>query len=120
MTTKEIKVPAGADISLPEFGSRIARFRVHAGLTQAQLADQVGVGKRTVERLESGGSIQSASLLRILGVLGLQEGLLALFPDDKPRPMDLLKLKGKERQRASTKKRAAQKPDAEWTWGDGS
>lgn len=98
----------------------MGRCRVQTGLTQARLADQAGVGKRTVERLESGGSIQTAGLLRIFRVLGLQDGFLALIPKQGTRPMDLLKLKGKERQRASSKKESTQKPSPGWTWGDDS
>lgn len=105
---------------LSEIGARLARLRIDQGLTQAQLADQSGVGKRTIERLESGGSIQSASLLRIFRVLGLRQDLLALFPEKGLRPMDLLKLKGKERRRASAHKTSPKSGPEEWKWGDDS
>lgn len=102
---------------LQEVGQRLARRRVERALTQAALAEEAGVAKRTVERVEAGLSIQSANLIRIFRVLGLIEGLAALIPETGPRPLDLLKLKGKQRQRASTPKKP--KPsDTTWTWGE--
>jgi transcriptional regulator with XRE-family HTH domain len=120
MTTANIESLETDAAILSESGARLARLRIDRGLTQAQLADQSGVGKRTVERLESGSSIQTASLLRIVRGLGLQQDFLALFPEKGPRPMDLLKLKGKERRRASTKRTSPKSGPEEWKWGDDS
>ena len=39
---------------LQELGARIANTRLERNLTQADLAKEAGVSKRTVERLESG------------------------------------------------------------------
>ena len=105
------------DVILAEIGARIAHHRLNMQLTQAALAEQAGVGKRTVERIEAGGSAQVSSLLRIFRVLELLSGLDAAIPAAQPGPMDLLKRKGKVRRRASGKKDAGQ-PDGAWTWGD--
>jgi len=102
---------------LQELGQRLSRRRVDLNLTQAQLAEQAGVAKRTVERIEAGESTQLSTLIRIFRVLGLLEALDAMIPETGPRPLDLLKLKGKERQRASSKKRSEPRDDG-WTWGD--
>jgi len=104
---------------LQEIGRRMARRRVELELTQAALAEQAGVAKRTVERIEAGLSTQTANLIRIFRVLGLIEGLAALIPETGPRPLDLLKLKlkGKQRQRASAKKTAKSNGEP-WTWGE--
>jgi putative transcriptional regulator len=50
--------------------------------------------------------------------LGLLDRLDALLPKPEPSPMDLLKLKGRKRQRASGKKAGGKRKD-EWTWEDG-
>lgn len=102
---------------LAEIGQRIARRRLALQYTQATLAEQAGVGKRTVERIEAGGSAQTSTLIRILRVLDLLSSLDHFIPETGPRPMDLLKHKGKTRQRASTRppSKASDKP---WTWGD--
>jgi len=102
---------------LKEIGRRLTHRRVELEITQAELAAEAGVSKRTVERLEAGESTQSLTLIRILRILKLLDSLDAAIPEIVPRPMDLLKLKGKERQRASSKKRREQ-AGADWSWGD--
>lgn len=102
---------------LAELGERLARRRLELQLTQAAVAEQAGVAKRTLERIESGASAQMSSLIRILRVLDGLPGLDSLLPETGPRPMDLLKRKGKVRQRASRGRSPspAQKP---WSWDD--
>ena len=102
---------------LQEIGRRLALRRVQLELTQAALAEQAGIAKRTVERIEAGHSTQTANLIRIFRVLGLIAGLAVLIPEEGPRPLDLLKLKGKQRQRASTRKSGQSNGDP-WTWGE--
>lgn len=104
---------------LTELGERISRARIERQFTQAVMAEQAGVSKRTVERIEAGASTQLSSVLRVLRVLGLLEGLNQLVPEPGPRPMDMLKLKGKTRQRASSPNPSiVSEPRAPWTWGD--
>lgn len=101
---------------LVELGQRLARRRIDLGLTQAQAAEEAGVGKRTVERVESGNDTQVATLIRLLRVLHLTDELNRLVPEPGPRPMDLLRLKGKERKRASS--RRSNPAEDDWQWGD--
>jgi len=44
-------------------------------------------------------------------------GLDRMLPEARPGPMDLLKRKGKVRQRASGR-RASSEPKKPWSWGD--
>lgn len=109
------------DAVLEALGRRLARRRIDLQLTQAHLAEQAGVSKRTVERIEAGAPAQSVSLVRILRVLGLLKGLDQLIPETGPSPMELLKRKGKERRRASSRevsKGASHRSAETWTWGD--
>jgi transcriptional regulator with XRE-family HTH domain len=105
------------DAILGELGRRLAQWRLARGLTQANLARQAGVSKRTVERMEAGAAVQILSLVRVLRVLDLLPGLDRLVPETGPRPMDLLKLRGKIRQRASSGAQENRIP-AGWSWGD--
>jgi transcriptional regulator with XRE-family HTH domain len=107
------------DAVLEELGRRLERRRLDLQLTQAKLAEEAGVSKRTVERIEAGAAAQTLSLIRILRVLDILQGLDQLIPETGPRPMDLLKLKGKERKRASSSS-AANQSDEVWSWGDDS
>ena len=105
------------DSVLSELGRRLAQARINSEWTQAMLAQEAGVSKRTVERLEAGGSIQSVNLIRVLRALNLLENLEAVAPDTGPRPMDLLKL-GKPRQRVSLRNKTVHETTTPWTWGD--
>ena len=99
-----------------ELGGRLARRRLDLGITQAAAAERAGIGKRTLERIEAGADTQLSTAIRLLQVLELVDGLDALIPEPGPRPMDLLKLQGKQRQRASAK--PGTKPNTKWHWGD--
>ena len=102
---------------LSELGRRLARQRLDLQLTQAEAAAQAGVSKRTLERVEAGGSAQLSSLVRILRVLDALPHLENLLPEPGPSPMELLRRRGKTRKRASTRGRVAKKHQP-WTWDD--
>jgi transcriptional regulator with XRE-family HTH domain len=107
----------GDDAVLEELGRRLGQRRIALRLTQAELAREAGVSKRTVERIEAGAATQSLNLIRTLRVLGLLPGLGRLIPETGPSPMDLLKLKGKARKRAASRRSAHPSGDG-WSWGD--
>ena len=79
---------------LKELGDRLARRRLRENLTQAKLAHEAGISKRTLIRLESGESSQLANLIRVL------------------------RAKPKERRRASPASKRRTPPRSDWTWGD--
>lgn len=109
------------DLLLKEIGRRLARRRLDFQLTQADLAEQAGVSKRTIERIEAGYAAQTLSLVRIMRVLDLLQGLDQFLPHPGPSPMDLLKLKGKQRRRVRKRdsdRGAPAKSDAAWSWGE--
>ena len=106
---------------LIEIGQRIARRRIALEITQADMAEQAGVGKRTLERIESGASAQMSSLIRVFRVLDLLPALDRVMPEAQPGPMDILKRKGKLRQRVSKRGQSHQVPEEgaqPWTWDD--
>jgi len=100
---------------LAELGERLTWARLSRDLTQAQLARDAGVSKRTVERMEAGHSGQLTSFIRILRTLDLLDRLASLLPPPEPGPMDLLRRAGKRPQRATGKGTATGEP---WTWGE--
>ena len=102
---------------LVELGGRLARLRLDRNLTQAELATQAGISKRTLERLEAGAvAPQLSGLIRVCRVLGLVDRFDLLVPEPVPSPVAQLKMAGRKRQRASTPK-----PDGssakKWQWG---
>ena len=53
------------------FGSRLKEARTEAGLTQAELADLVGVSRKTINTVENGVFVPSTLLaLKLAAVLG--------------------------------------------------
>jgi transcriptional regulator with XRE-family HTH domain len=105
---------------LEELGARLASTRLSRNLTQASLAEQAGVSKRTVERLESGEvATQLSGFLRVCRGLGLVDHFESLIPEAVASPMEQLKRQGAKRQRASGRKAAANAPK-QWTWGEAS
>lgn len=105
---------------LAELGSRLRRARLERNLTQELLAEEAGVSTPTVNRIESGEPAQFTSVVRILRQLGLLEALDRLVPEPLPSPIDRLKRRGRERQRARPKgSREADGEGGPWRWGDG-
>lgn len=104
---------------LQRLGQRLAQWRLAQNLTQAQLAEQAGLGLRTVQRMELGAAAtQLSGFLRVCRVLGLVERLELLIPEAVASPMAQLKQAGRKRRRASGKKPVSSLPGP-WTWGEG-
>ena len=117
MTIMKISKLLSDDIILSEIGARITHRRLNLEFTQAELARQAGVSKRTVERIEAGSTAQMSNIIRIFRVLDLLPGLDQVIPESGPSPMDYVKRKGKVRKRATSKRDKADTPDP-WTWDD--
>jgi len=108
---------------LRELAARLERRRIDANLTQAELAEQAGVSKRTVERIEAGLSTDFTLLIRTLRALQLFDQLDGLVPDLPLSPIALLKQKGRERKRVGSprqgdKRRAGTARSKAWKWGE--
>ena len=101
---------------LEEIGARLQQRRLQAQFTQADLAHEAGVSKSTVERLESGQSVDFALLLRVLRKLNLIEALEGVVPETAVSPMALLKNKGRERKRMSHPRAERKEQNEPWSW----
>jgi len=85
-----------------ELGRRLRQTRLGQNLTQRQLAGEAGVSVPTIRNLEDGKPTQLVTMIRVLRTLGMLEGLDRLVPEPVPSPIDQLKRRGRERQRASS------------------
>lgn len=103
--------------ALAELGERAQQYRVGMNLTQAELATRAGISRRTLERLESGSSVQSETLLRVMRALGLFENLDQFIPEADVRPIRLAASKTELRRRSS-KPRSDPGKTGSWQWGD--
>jgi transcriptional regulator with XRE-family HTH domain len=106
------------DALLKLIGQRLASLRLTRNLTQQQLAEQAGLGLRTVQRLELGATAtQLSGFMRVCRVLGLLDRFETLIPEPAASPMAQLKSQGRRRQRA-TGRPAASGKKKKWTWGE--
>lgn len=105
--------------ALAALGERIARYRLRQNWTQAELAKEAGVSRRTLIRLEGGESTQLTNLIRVLRALGLLANIDDLVPPPTPSPLELLRSKKKQRKRASGRSEPDRDEGKEpWTWSD--
>lgn len=105
------------EAALRELGGRLARLRLDSNLTQQQLADEAGISRHSLLRLEDGRSVALRTLVRALRALELLDGLEALVPEALPSPLEQLERERGQRQRASGT-RAGDDPEARpWQWG---
>lgn len=91
--------------ALVQLGARVRRERLNRNLTQAELATRAGVGARTARSLEAGSSTTVETLIRILRALDKLDALDAFLPEPGLSPLQLAKLKGRERKRAGGHRR---------------
>ncbi len=75
MTVMDLLENMSDDAVLAVIGERMARRRLTRQMTQAELAEEAGVSKRTIDRIEAGASAQTVNLIRVLRVLDLLRGL---------------------------------------------
>lgn len=107
-----------------EIGRRVAAHRVAMRLNQNEFAERAGVGRSTVQRIESGESIQLLSLVKILRALGRVEGLDALLPPSLRTPLIDLERERAKGRRQRVRRRAGEdavgqgRAEPTWSWGD--
>ena len=99
-----------------QLGGRLKQARLNADLTQAELASRTGLNRRTILNAEKG-KVQLINLVAILMNLEMIEQINVFLPVQEISPLQLAKLKGKKRQRASrTKKRNFQTREDQSLW----
>ena len=108
------------DAVMTELGRRLARARLARNMSQKHLAEEAGIGERTVARVEAGASPTLSNVIRILRALDLLDDLDRLVPEPVVNPLAEIERRGRRRRRA-TPSRADKPRSAEggWMWGDG-
>jgi len=112
MDLKNMSPAAIAD----ELGHRLKQARLNADLTQTEVASRSGLNRRTILNAEKG-KVQLENLAAILVAMDMVEQLNMFLPVQEISPIQLEKLKGQKRQRASrSKNRGAQIKEDKPSW----
>jgi transcriptional regulator with XRE-family HTH domain len=99
---------------LREIGRRLKRKRLDKNLSQKKLADMAGINRTTVRDIEKGSPSGLLTLIGILRVLEALDELNSFLPDPGLSPLQLAKMKGKERRRASRQMEENKKGESDW------
>lgn len=91
--------------AIKEMGRRLQIQRLNLNVTQAELAAKMGISRRSLQNLESGRSGALVVLIRALRAIGKLDSLDAFLPESGLSPLQLARLKGRERQRAGRPRR---------------
>ena len=90
---------------LGELGRRVQALRLNVNMAQTDVARKAGISRRALQNLEGGQGCTLALLIRVLRALEKLDALNALLPEPGASPLQLAKLKGRERQRAGGHRR---------------
>ncbi len=102
------------DQVLLEITQRVKQQRLNLNITQEELSKRAGVHVQTIKNFESGKPSTLMTFIQILRAFGDLNVLSALLPDPGISPIELLKLKGKERERASRSSSKNQNKEPLW------
>ncbi len=97
-----------------ELGQRLKALRLGKNITQAELAEASTVSLNSIKALESGRG-KLATIIAVLRELGALDQLDSFIPDTTISPLQLAKMQGKRRERASGERLKA-KPGDEVDW----
>ena len=87
---------------LGELGERVRKERLNQNQTRANLARKAGLSLTVIARLEAGLGCNLGNLVQILRALDKLNHLDTFLPDPGFSPVQLARLRGRVRQRASS------------------
>lgn len=96
-----------------ELGERLKQARLNNNLTQAEVANLAGVARKTILNAEKG-KVQLEIFAAIMLALNLTGQLDLFLPRQEISPIQLAKLQGKKRRRASGKHKIDKEDIPEW------
>lgn len=99
-------------LSATDIGERLKQARLNLDLTQVEVAERAGVTRKAVLNAEKGKATLDV-FVAIMHGLGLGSQLNNFMPPAPVSPVQLAKLQGKKRQRASGSRIDASETDTE-------
>jgi len=92
--------------AMRELGARIRAYRLQQNLGVAAVARLAGLNRNTIVNAEAGKNPRLDTLVRLLRVYGRLDALDAFLPEPPISPLELLKRRGRPRQRARARRDA--------------
>ena len=90
---------------LRTLGRNLRQQRLRRNLTQVELAAQGGVDPGVLRKIEAGKGYTISAFIGVLRALSLLDDLMTAIPEPGPSPIEMVKLKGHERERATGRRK---------------
>ncbi len=104
----KIEISMTDKVIVSELGRRLKSLRLNRNYSQQEIAELTGLSVTAVQSAEKGES-KMITYIKILRVLGSLQALDKFLPVVDISPLQLAKLEGKRRQRASGKRKESGK-----------
>lgn len=101
------------DAILSELGARFKALRLSRNITQQQLAEMTTLSVNVIQALEDGRAKLSTAIA-VLREMNALDALDSFIPPVTISPIQLVKMQGKQRQRASGERVKDKPEDSEW------
>ncbi|HGK7311144.1 TPA: helix-turn-helix transcriptional regulator [Aeromonas hydrophila subsp. hydrophila] len=95
-----------------ELGQRLKQARLNQNVTQEELAEHVGITRKMVKNAERG-QVTLEMFVTIMDGLNLTANLDLFLPEQLVSPIQLAKMQGKRRRRASPSTNKSEQSDKE-------
>ena len=89
---------------LKKIGERLKNYRLHLNITIEAVAEHINVSGKTIMKIERGENYSMIILIKLLRAYNLLHILDDFIPDHTISPKQIFEMKGKKRQRASSKR----------------
>ena len=95
-------------------GEHLKQLRLDQNVSQSELAERSGLNRTTISRLEAGRAATLLTVVQVLRALNRLDKLSAFQEEPEVSPLELWKLQGKQRKRASSRKEENDEESSEW------
>lgn len=113
-------LPANDKHLIKEVGAAIQRMRVQADLTQEHVAENSGLDRSTIAKLEGGRAATLLTIIKVLRAIGRLDTLEPFLRKPEPTPYMLMEQESlyrkSQRKRASGKPKVILPPKPKSTW----
>ena len=100
---RNYKIKSNSEI-LEDLGARIKNMRLLQNVTQANMAEHVGLSLSALKKMEAGKDVSMTTFLKCLRFLNYLNDLEKLLPEDLPSPKEMILKNRPQRLRASQNK----------------